>query len=305
MARAFLISVVLGLLLYTPAVAAGPLVALGDSYSSGEGAPPFLPGTDKRGVNTCHRSTLAWPMLLGIETDRPVVPLACSGARVDHIRRSDSRRAEEGRRISQIQRLRSFLPELVTLTIGGNDVGFAEVLATCANPLQRRCDRLYRKGARDELEQRITDLEQLLPQVYRDVSAAAPGARLAVVGYPRIFPRTPALLTCAWMAPAELRYLNAKAKSLNAAIGRAAAIAQVAYIDVEDALENHELSCRPRSWVNPFKASRKKFPYSFHPNRDGQRAIADAVERGLRRVGLGTLAGARTAAAAAIASRAR
>lgn len=275
MARAFLISVVLGLLLCTPAVAAGPLVALGDSYSSGEGAPPFLAGTDKRGVNTCHRSTLAWPVLVGLETDRPVFPLACSGALVDDIR------------TSQIQRLRSFLPELVTLTIGGNDVGFAKVLGRCANPLERRCDRIYRKGGRDELEQRITDLEQLLPQVYREVRAAAPGARLVVVGYPRIFPRAPALITCAWMASAELRYLNAKANSLNAAIGRAAAVAQVAYVDVEDALANHELSCRPGSWVNPFKPSRELFPYSFHPNAHGQRAIADAVKRGLRGLGLG------------------
>lgn len=279
------LSVALALPCAAPATAAGPLVALGDSYSAGEGAPPFLPGTAKRGVNTCHRSAISWPVLVAAATHRPVTSVACSGARVDHILRSDPDRDEPERTKSQIARLRNLTPELVTLSIGGNDVGFVEVLRRCVTAL-RRCDTIYRKGGADDLEQRISKLADRLPDVYRQVLAAAPGARLVVVGYPRIFPSRPGLINCAWMAGAELRYLNGKAESLNAAIQRAAARAGVSYIDVSSALEDHELSCRAASWVNPLRLSETRFPYSFHPTADGYVALADAVERGLRRLNL-------------------
>jgi hypothetical protein len=51
-----------GLLASAPA-GAQSLVALGDSFSSGQGAPPYELGTAGRG-NTCYRSDQAWPMLL-------------------------------------------------------------------------------------------------------------------------------------------------------------------------------------------------------------------------------------------------
>jgi lysophospholipase L1-like esterase len=268
-----------------PASAADPLVALGDSFSSGEGAPPFISGTAKPGVNTCHRSRLSWTFLVAAATGRRAVPFACSGARIEHVLRTDREREEQGRHTSQIARLRDLTPSLVTLTIGGNDVGFAKVLRRCVIAV-RHCDDIYRAGGVDQLEQSISDLERRLPAVYRQVRAAASGARLVVVGYPILFPPRPGLINCTWMAADELRYLNARAASLNAAIRRAAAAAGVSFIDVSDALEDHELSCRGGSWVNRLGFTPKTFPYSFHPTADGYVALAGAVERGLRRLGL-------------------
>jgi lysophospholipase L1-like esterase len=298
------IGIVLALLSSAPAATAGPLVALGDSYSSGEGAPPFMTGTAKPGVNTCHRSQRSWPEIVGTATQRRVTSLACSGAEIEDVLRSDPDRAEQERRTSQIKRLRSTRPELVTLTIGGNDIGFVDVLRKCVTAL-RRCDKIYREDGRDELEQRISDLEERLPNVYRQVRAAGSAARLVVVGYPRIFPSRPALITCTWMASAELRYLNEKAASLNAAIRRAAARVHVAYIDVSDALEKHELSCRSGSWVNPLRPTPVRLPYSFHPTADGQTALAEVVEGGLRRLGLGRRVRSPRAATTALRGQAR
>jgi lysophospholipase L1-like esterase len=279
------IAILLALLSSAPLAAAGPLVALGDSYSSGEGAPPFVSGTAKPGVNTCHRSPRSWPELVGAATQRSVTSVACSGAEIEEVLRSDPDRVERERKTSQIRRLRNTRPEVVTLTIGGNDVGFFEVLRKCVTAF-RRCDRIYREDGRDELERRISDLEERLPGVYRKVRAAGSAARLVVVGYPRIFPSRPALFTCTWMESAELRYLNEKAASLNAAIRRAAARAQVSYVDVSEALQGHELSCRSGSWVNPLRLTPVGLPYSFHPTADGHAALADVVERDLRKLGL-------------------
>lgn len=269
-----------------PAAAVDPLVALGDSFSSGEGAPPFQPGTAKPRVNTCHRSRVSWPELVADATGRPIESVACSGAKIEHIVRTDRMRVQEERQTSQITRLRRLTPGVVTISIGGNDVGFAEVLRTCVTAL-RHCDDIYRKDGKDEIEDSISSLESRLPGTYRRVLAAASGARLVVMGYPLIFPTRPGLITCAWMAPDELRYLNAKSASLNAAIRRAAARAGVSYIDVSGVLEGHELSCRGGSWVNPLGFTPTKFPYSFHPREKGYVALAEAVEHGLGRLGLG------------------
>jgi lysophospholipase L1-like esterase len=279
------IAVALALPFAGPAEAVDPLVALGDSFSSGEGAPPFQTGTAKPGVNTCHRSRVSWTELVGDATGRPVESVACSGAKVEHIVRTDRTREQEERETSQITRLRRLTPGVVTITIGGNDVGFAKVLRKCVTAL-RHCDDIYRKDGKDVLEDSISTLGSRLPGVYRRVLAAASGAPLVVVGYPRIFPAKPELITCAWMTADELRYLNAKSASLNAAIRRAAARAGASYIDVSGVLEGHELSCRGGSWVNPLGFTPTKFPYSFHPKDKGYAALAEAVERRLRRLGL-------------------
>jgi hypothetical protein len=117
--------IALGIALVVPAsaAAAGSLVALGDSYSSGEGAPPFVRPTNTAG-NSCHRSSLAWPALVATSTGRPFASFACSGAETAEVVRSDSGRNEAERQVAQRERLRKVTaPELVTVTIGGNDVG--------------------------------------------------------------------------------------------------------------------------------------------------------------------------------------
>ncbi|MFW2335911.1 SGNH/GDSL hydrolase family protein, partial [Ilumatobacter sp.] len=58
------------------------IVALGDSFISGEGAPEFFEGTNEAGGNQCRRAPTAHPYLMAAALETNVVSLACSGAKV-------------------------------------------------------------------------------------------------------------------------------------------------------------------------------------------------------------------------------
>src|SRR4051812_13839902 len=63
----------------------GPLVALGDSFSAGEGAQP---DTDS---GACHRSSAAWPIRLAAIRKWTAVSFACSGAVIADVTQSSAR----------------------------------------------------------------------------------------------------------------------------------------------------------------------------------------------------------------------
>jgi lysophospholipase L1-like esterase len=262
-----------------PAAAArGSLVALGDSFSSGEGLPPFAPGTDTT-ENTCRRAPHAWPRRLAARLELAAVSFACSGATTDHVARSDPGRRQRERRTAQLERLAGVLDaSLVTITIGGNDLGFAGVLTRC---VLARCDRPRRRGRAAELEDRraldarLTRLRRILPGLYARLRAAAPHGKLVVVGYPRIFPRRPQA-TCDGITPAEGRLLNAETARLDAALRAAARRGQARYVGVLDALSGHELSCRPGGgWVTRLNLADPRS--SFHPTLAGHARLAQVV----------------------------
>ncbi len=98
----------------------GPVVVLGDSYSSGEGTGRYISD------NKCHRSTLAYGALLGGQTTDII---ACSGATTADV----TYRKQNGTELPQIKALESLStpPGLVFMTIGGNDIGFADIVTQC------------------------------------------------------------------------------------------------------------------------------------------------------------------------------
>jgi lysophospholipase L1-like esterase len=274
--------VLAGLIASAPA-SAQSLVALGDSFSSGQGAPPYEKGTTGHG-NTCFRSDKSWPLLLARRLHLEGQSVACNGARVAEVVASDDRRRERERRVSQLSRIPSGV-RMVTITIGGNDVGFKKVLTHCVTD-RHPCDERYRKGTQDELEDRIHQLEGELPAVYDAIERKAPNARVIVVGYPRIFPRTiprhPVENCAVWgrITQREAGYLNARTRSLNAAIGRAAAVADVDYVNVTGQFEGHELRCQGESFVHrpQFRAGIPPYqPDAFHPNLAGYQRLAGVV----------------------------
>jgi hypothetical protein len=106
-------------------------VALGDSFSAGEGLPPFEQFTDGGDGNTCHRSIGSYSRLLSQDiTQRarllPAHFAACSGATTSDFSESQAEFQDPQR--NQV----SDFTEVITLTIGGNDVGFAGLAAACA-----------------------------------------------------------------------------------------------------------------------------------------------------------------------------
>ena len=162
----------------------GRLLALGDSYSSGEGAGEYEPGTDN-GNNSCHRSRNAWPTLLAHQRGLGVLPsIACSGATLTDLMSGRAGSGQPERRAAQLARIAGNAT-VVTVTIGGNDLGFRSIIQDC---IAGDCVAKYHRPSGDVLDARIDDLARRLPAAYRAIQAAAPRARVFVVDYPRLFP---------------------------------------------------------------------------------------------------------------------
>jgi lysophospholipase L1-like esterase len=243
-------------------------VALGDSYSSGEANPPFSPVHP-----ACHRSESAWPNLLA---DREglllAANLACSGAATEDLTKEQNGAPPQAQALAAVRPS----PDLVTITIGGNDAGFAPTLAQC---FLADCWELGGIAGSRLLIRYV--LPDRLEAAYKQVRAAAPGAELVVVGYPRLFPsRQSAVVGCRWLSSKERVELNRTADLLNATIRTAAARAGATYVDVSRTLKRHEL-CTKDSWVYPV-AEDFNLQYSAHPTLKGQQAVAARVARALR-----------------------
>ncbi len=253
------------------------LLALGDSYSSGEGAGAYE-GDSARPGNTCHRSPRAWPVLLARRERMTALPsLACSGAVVQELL-TGRPHAQQERTLGQVPRV-SGRPALITVTIGGNDVGFADVLKDC---IAGDCIARYRR-ADDVLDTRIAALGRRLPDVYRAIEAAAPDARVLVSDYPRLFPaeRVPNCAAGGRISIDEAQYLNEKQALLDQTIIAAAHEAGVESVDVSEAFAGHELRCGSGGYLNPLRLGSALRSGSFHPNARGHERLALVISRAL------------------------
>jgi lysophospholipase L1-like esterase len=288
-ARRIALALVVGLLLAVAAALVAPaaqaargdsVVALGDSFSAGEGAPPFERGTHTSD-NSCHRSARAWPALLAKRRKARFKSFACSGALTGDVLTGRPGRTEPERQVAQVARLlgrRSV--DLVTLSIGGNDAGFADVLVRCGFPFLH-CDRYHAAGGRHDLSDDIAELAPRLRKVYATVKRAAPGAELLVLGYPRLFPRAPVDPSCApsTIDADEIRFLNALTTELNAVVSRAARARGARFVGVQNAFDGHEVRCGvdPRRMVNRASINilDRRYKYFFHPTELGYARLAD------------------------------
>jgi len=278
------------------AIVGGPIVnpfatyaALGDSYSSGEGAPNpgYLAGTDMDG-NFCHRSTAAYPNPVHDATSA-VYPnfvfRACSGVKIRDFFQANKVYVNEPPQLSWLDDD----TELVTLSIGGNDVGFAEVMKYCAT---RRlddpsCQAKFGKAVdRDLAEIASTNPKDknTLLSLYRAIRLAAPHARVLVLGYPRLFPLSPPA-RCETGVPArffeqfDMVWLNGVATSLDQAVREIAESVGFTYVDLYAAFSDHEL-CTADPYLNRaiFFPKKSIVNWSFHPNVNGQSRFAALVQ---------------------------
>ncbi|MEU3837778.1 hypothetical protein [Streptomyces microflavus] len=201
------------------------VVAMGDSYTSGEGASDpkgddYYPESDyynkvrgDKWKNTCHRSKHAWPrravlpgqqLSVGAMDDEWSARMdfqfvACSGARHYNIL---EKTPDAGER-PQIQQ--GYLDQhttLVALSIGGNDVGFGDVLTQCILPGIGSCmgDSIKDRDP-DTGEMKSTStppLHEWLPswahneirprltKTLKSIHSSAPNAKIVLMGYPKL-----------------------------------------------------------------------------------------------------------------------
>jgi alpha-tubulin suppressor-like RCC1 family protein/lysophospholipase L1-like esterase len=240
-------------------------IALGDSYSSGEAAPPF-----ESQFGSCDRSTNAWPNLLA-RSEKNLKLLgnfACSGATTKALSQPFKGQLPE---LTQMLNTGS-APDVVTITIGGNDIDFSTVLARCViSDCSLDGTVTFTKDFTAAL------LPSKLAIAYAKIRRAAPHGRVIVVGYPRLFPTTQvATINCGWLTETERIKLNEIAIELDTTIKTAARHAGFDYVSTLNALDHHEL-CTDVSWIFPVGSSGGQL--RGHPLLRGQEAIAAIVSQ--------------------------
>jgi lysophospholipase L1-like esterase len=224
------------------------LVALGDSYASGVGSFVYYDdGTD------CYRSPFAYSSLLAGASGLQLTLAACSGATTEDVR---------ARQVALVPTTADY----VTITVGGNDVGFRDVVTTCALPgWLGSCDASVDAGLRILRGA----LPARLDAVYAAVKTRAPGATVAVTGYPRLFNGTDCN-PLTFFTAAEMTRINNGILELNTLIRDRALAAGFRYVAPAPAFAGHAV-CDREPWVNNLVVPTVN---SFHPNIAGHYAYA-------------------------------
>lgn len=269
-----------------PAGAAPPpkdvdYVAVGDSYTAGTGS---LVGTDSPLVFTTPLPCLqthpfGYADLVGATSPVNLVQnAACHGAvlttsspRYDPVIIIPTVEEQIASLIASGQLSRD--TELVSLTAGANDAGVNAVIPACAASTEEVCKQAVASSIKS-MPSVGANLTRALAAIHR----AAPNAKIAVLGYPRLFdPTSPAAV----IPPTHQTLVNQGSALLNATIATAVATSNIfyranaQYIDVTARFRGHEVnSAAP--WI-VLNATNPADPRNFHPNKAGHQAYADAL----------------------------
>ncbi|MDR7160030.1 SGNH/GDSL hydrolase family protein [Arthrobacter sp. BE255] len=258
-----------------PADAAPPvpdvdLVAVGDSYTAGTGAGPFIPNFP------CDQTAGGYvDNLKDLAIVDEVINGACHGALLD-AKASGIVPSVMG----QIAALTSSgglsgRTELVTLTAGANDLDFNTVLFTCAFSTSEACQQVV-LGASAKLPAIKANLVKALTAIHR----AAPRAKIAVFGYPLLFDPVGGIPLISVESQA---LVNAGTGALNATIAaavteaNAVSKANAQYIDVTTPFAPHAANTLQQWIVLDLVPPIEFADDTFHPNAAGHDAYSDAL----------------------------
>jgi lysophospholipase L1-like esterase len=221
-------------------------VALGDSYSSGLGAGSYISAS-----GSCERSTVAYSALwASAYHPASYVSVACAGATTSSV-------------ISGQLSALSSQTTLVSITVGGNDVGFESVMETCVLESTSSCVSAVSAAE----NQASTILPGNMDRVLSAISAAAPNARVVVLGYPALYDLSRSSI-CLGLSTTDRNVLNQGAGVLDQVIQAAAVRHGDVFGDVRGTFSGHQICDGGSSWlhsVNIFDISE-----SYHPTAAGQ-----------------------------------
>jgi lysophospholipase L1-like esterase len=250
-------------------------VALGDSYTSGPGIPNQTPES-----GGCRRSDHNYPHLvaeaLGIEDFTDV---SCDGATTDHM--AAPQPLPGG--LTNGAQFDALAPDvdLVTLGIGGNDIGFGEIAVTCAGlsllpPFGAPCRHHYTRHG-DEVGARLDAAAPKVAAVLAAIRELAPAARILVVGYPVILPAAgPGCWPLMPIAVGDVAWLRGVEGRLNAMLADEAAAAGATFVDTYTSSVGHDVCRLPgRKWVEGFVPTAPAS--AVHPNALGMANSARQV----------------------------
>ena len=234
-----------------PAHAAAPgYVALGDSYSSGVGTRTYYSDS-----GSCQRSPYAYAVLDAARIGATLTFKACSGALIPDVK------------ANQLSSLTSST-RYVSMSVGGNDVGWAAVVEQCAKPWPFTC-----WGDIDKARTAIVNtLPGQLNPLYDQIRSLAPNARVVIVGYPMLFNGEECNVITR-ISSEEQAELNDAASLLGDTLQDLTAAHGFGFADARGPFLGHAV-CDDVEWVN---GPSDPLTDSYHPNRDGHVGYSNIV----------------------------
>ncbi len=248
-------------------------VAMGSSFAAGPGIPDYYEATPA----PCYRSTQNYAHQLASRLKLSLTDVSCSGATTAHL---------TGPRGAIPPQLDALTPDtrLVTLTIGGNDLGYIGGLTTasCAGlkketGIAADCAPIIVPPA----EQTYTDLAQRMDVVAKEIRRRAPQAKLVFVDYLAVLPESgtcPATPLDTFQADGA-RYTARRVAEITRNV---AGQNNASIVTASEFSKGHD-ACSTDPWMNGYP--RPEAPVNgtlYHPNAKGMTAVADALEALLR-----------------------
>jgi lysophospholipase L1-like esterase len=263
----------LGILVYQgkrPPRVNSPYVALGSSFAAGLGLGSREPGSPF----VCQRSINGYPQQLARMAKFVLTEMSCSGATIGHVLR--------GGQMFLGPQIEAVGPDtqLVTITAGGNDIGYVGDLTAMAYRRKGGLAGLmvgrFWKGAKPVGERDSARLQADMEATLREIRRRAPAARIVVVTYPEILPDAG---TCPQIGidDGQAALMQSVARRLVEVTRAAANAAGATVVDMAVLSKGHD-ACAALPWVN---GSAPANGAPFHPTLAGATATAEQIMMGL------------------------
>ena len=259
----------------------GTYVALGDSFT----AAPLAHAPAGSSPAGCLRSVQDYPALVAAALHpASFVNVSCFGASTADMSRTQRAAGEPNP--PQLNAL-SAADTLVTVQVGGDDIGFGNIAYTCAalsltSPDGDPCRAHYTAGGTDQLARAVAQTGPKVAAVLSAIRQRAPHARILLVGYPQILPASG---NGCWpevtISRGDVPYLRGIEVQLNAMLADAAAAHGDTFVNTYAASAGHDACQHPGvKWVEGLIPTSLALP--MHPNAVGEQAMAREVVAALR-----------------------
>jgi lysophospholipase L1-like esterase len=271
----------------TPIPAGSRYVAMGSSFASGPGVTRLADDRDPR----CTRSYDNYARQTARQLQLELVDVSCGGATSDHVLNGWNELPPQVAALTEDTRL-------VTVTIGGNDVGYVAGLfagscsetASASEVVKTACAKMRQLGgSRPVAAVAVSDAEKWtaaeagLFAIAAEVARRSPKARLVFVQYLTLLP-SGTLCSAAPLSPAAAEKARNTAARLAKLTETVALKSGAEVLPIADISVGHD-ACAPTPWATAFvptDPSTAKGFVPYHPNLDGMTAVADALIKKLR-----------------------
>jgi hypothetical protein len=259
-------------------------VSLGDSYTAG----PLIP-TQVSPLG-CLKSNRNYPSDTAAALGLTLTDVSCSGATTGDM--YSSQNVTPGPANPPQLSLVTASTQVVSLSIGGNDIGFVNILENCAaltpwgpTRVGQNCKSYYDPNGQDSLLAAINALAPKVGAVIQAVHAQAPKAKVFVVGYPAILPPTGGCWPSIPIENGDATYLRGTEVELDGMLKAQAVANHARYVNTYTPSIYHN-ACTPERtrWVEPLFPGTSAAP--VHPNAVGEAAMAGILEAAMRSEGI-------------------